>query len=69
MLYRPFPSRVAFGLNLNYVWQRDFDKRFDHLDYKVLTGHASAYWASPFSNYDAAVHVGRYLAKGFRSHF
>ena len=63
ILYRPFPSRLAFGLNLNYVWQRDFDKRFDHLAYRVLTGHASMYWASPFENYDAAVHVGRYLAK------
>ncbi|MFZ8891792.1 MAG: YjbH domain-containing protein, partial [Pseudomonadales bacterium] len=36
MLYRPFPSRLAFGLNLNYVWQRDFDKRFSVQDYKVL---------------------------------
>ena len=63
MLYRPFPSRLAFGLNLNYVWQRDFDKRFSVQDYKVLTGHGSIYWASPFSNYDAAVHLGRYLAK------
>jgi len=63
VLYRPFPSRFAFGLNLNYVWQRDYEKRFSVQDYKVLTGHGSVYWASPFSNYDAAVHVGRYLAK------
>ena len=63
VLYRPFPSRFAFGLNLNYVWQRDFDKRFSVQDYQVLTGHASVYWASPFENYDAALHVGRYLAK------
>ena len=63
VLYRPFPSRFAFGLNLNYVWQRDFDKRFSVQDYKVLTGHGSVYWASPFENYDAALHVGRYLAK------
>ena len=69
VLYRPFPSRFAFGLNVNYVWQRDFDKRFDTLDYKVLTGHASAYWASPFANYDAAVHVGRYLAKDLGATF
>jgi hypothetical protein len=63
VLYRPYPSRFAFGLNLNYVWQRDYEKRFSMQDYKVLTGHGSVYWASPFSNYDAAVHVGRYLAK------
>jgi hypothetical protein len=69
LLYRPFPSRFAFGLNLNYVWQRDYAKRFSHLDYEVLTGHASIYWASPFQNYDAAVHVGRYLAKDLGATF
>ena len=39
------------------------------LDYKVLTGHASAYWASPFASYDAAVHVGRYLARDIGATF
>ena len=62
ILYRPFPSRFAFGANLNYVWQRDYDKRFGHQPYSVLTGHASVYWASPFYNFDAALHAGRYLA-------
>jgi len=62
-LYSPFSSRLAFGLNLNWVKQRDYDKGFDLLDYSVLTGHVSAYWATPWYNYDVAVHVGRYLAK------
>ena len=69
VLYRPFPSRFAFGLNLNYVWQRGYEKRFSHQDYSVLTGHASLYWASPFANYDLALHAGRYLAKDLGATF
>ncbi len=62
-LYSPFSSRLAFGLNLNWVKQRDYDKDFDLLDYSVVTGHVSAYWATPWYNYDVAVHAGQYLAK------
>ena len=63
LLYSPFSSRLAFGLNLNWVKQRDYDKKFDFLDYSVLTGHISAYWATPWYNYDVSLHVGKYLAK------
>jgi hypothetical protein len=69
MLYRPFPSRFAVGLNLNYVWQRGYEKRFSHQNYAVLTGHASLYWASPVANYDVALHAGRYLAKDLGATF
>ena len=62
-LYQPFKSRLAFGLSANSVRQRDYDKGFNHLDYKTTTGFASVYWASPFYNLDAAFHVGKYLAK------
>ncbi len=62
-LYSPFSSRLAFGFNLNWVKQRDFDKDLDLLDYSVVTGHVSAYWATPWYNYDVAVHAGQYLAK------
>jgi len=62
-LYSPFQSRLAFGANINWVRQRDYDKDFDLLDYSVITGHVSAYWASPWYNYDLALHVGRYLAR------
>tara|TARA_R110000824_G_scaffold336_9_gene2240 strand:+ start:36481 stop:38571 length:2091 start_codon:yes stop_codon:yes gene_type:complete len=62
-LYSPFSSRLAFGFNVNWVKQRDYDKDFELLDYSVVTGHLSAYWATPWYNYDAAIHVGRYLAK------
>ena len=63
VLYQPYQSRVAFGLSANWVNQRDYDKSFTHLDYKTSTAFASLYWASPFYNFDVAVHAGKYLAK------
>ena len=63
VLYQPFASRLAFGATINYLWQRDFDKDFGLRDYETATAFASLYWATPFSNYDFAIHAGRYLAK------
>ena len=57
MLYWPHKSRVAIGASVAYVKQRDFDRGFGLLDYQVFTGHVSAYWATPFYNYDVAVHA------------
>lgn len=63
ILYQPHRSRLAFGVSGAYAKQRDYRGGFGHLDYATWTGHASVYWASPFYNYDMAMHVGRYLAK------
>ena len=63
VLYWPTKSRLAFGASIAYAKQREFDRSLQHLDYDVITGHVSAYWATPFHNYDIAVHVGRYLAR------
>ena len=63
VLYWPHKSRIAVGMSLAYAKQRDFYRRFDLLDYSTITGHISAYWATPFYNYDLAVHAGRYLAE------
>lgn len=63
LLYQPYQSRLAFGLSANWLQQRAYDKSFKLLDYKTATAFASAYWASPFYNFDFAVHAGRYLAK------
>lgn len=62
LLYWPSQSRVAFGVSLAHVRQREFDKSFALRDYEVTTGFASAYWATPFYNYDMGLHIGRYLA-------
>ena len=63
ILYWPHKSRIAVGASIAYAKRRDYGRRLSHLDYDVITGHMSAYWASPFYNYDVAVHAGRYLAK------
>ena len=63
ILYWPAQSRLAFGASLAYAKQREYDRGLGLLDYDVITGHVSAYWATPFHNYDVAVHAGRYLAK------
>ena len=63
VLYQPFASRWAIGGNLNWVRQRDYEKRFSFRDYEVMTGHVSAFYASPWYNLDFGLHVGRYLAK------
>ena len=63
VLYQTFQSRVAFGLSANWVKQRDFNKTFKHLEYHTSTAFVSAYWASPFYNFDFAIHAGKYLAK------
>ena len=62
-------SRLAFGASSAYARQRDFDRGFGLRDYNVVTGHVSAYWASPIFNYDIAVHAGRYLAKDIGATF
>ena len=63
LLFWPTESRIAFGVSGAYAKQRDYDRRLGHLNYDVITAHVSAYWASPFHNYDLAIHAGRYLAK------
>ena len=69
ILYWPHKSRVALGASAAYVKQRDYDRGFGLLDYSMVTGHVSAYWATPFYNYDVAVHAGRYLAKDLGATF
>jgi hypothetical protein len=63
VLYQTFQSRLAYGFSANWVRQRAYDKSFKHLDYQTATAFASVYWASPFYNFDIAVHAGKYLAK------
>ena len=61
VLWRP-DGALAFGVSLNGVVQREFDKLFGVRDLKTVTGHASVYWATPVHNFDVIVHAGRYLA-------
>lgn len=62
VLWAPFDRRYAFGAELNYAQQRDFDGGFGLQDYDVVTGHVSAYWRFD-DDFFGQVDVGRYLAK------
>ena len=61
MLWKPVNSRLALGVEVNYVRQRDFDQRFGFQDYDVVTGHVSAYYELG-GGYIGQVDVGQYLA-------
>ena len=63
VLYRPFDSDVALGLDLNWVKQREFDQRFGLRDYDTWTGHATAYVETGIEDVLAQISVGRYLAQ------
>lgn len=61
VLWKPVDSRLAFGVELNYVQQRDPEDAFGLIDYDVVTGHASVYYDIG-NGYYGQVDVGRYLA-------
>lgn len=61
VLWKPAASRFALGTEINYVNQRETDMLFSLRDYRVLTGHVSAY-ADLGKGYQAQLDVGRYLA-------
>ena len=61
LLWYPQGSRLALGAELNYLAQRDPLSRMGLTDYRVATGHASAYY--DFGNsYRGQLDLGRYLA-------
>ncbi len=60
LLWKPVASRLALGLEANYVQQRDFSG-LGFQNYDVATGHASAYYEFG-GGYHGQLDVGRYLA-------
>jgi hypothetical protein len=62
ILYRPFSSDFAFGLKAFQVYQREYDGMFDHLDYDIITGHATLYYREPKSQIKIKIDGGRFLA-------
>lgn len=61
VLWRPVTSRLAFGAEVNYVMQRDFDMGLGFRDYDVVTGHVSAYYDMA-NGFHVQLDAGRYLA-------
>ncbi|MCE5974247.1 YjbH domain-containing protein [Sinirhodobacter sp. WL0062] len=68
ILWKPVDSRLALGGELNWVKQRDYDQRFEFLDYDTLSGHLSAYYDFG-SGVTGSVDVGRYLAEDWGATF
>jgi hypothetical protein len=61
-LYRPWRSKVAFGVDVNRVRQRAFEQDFGLRDYKVTTGHATVYWDTGWNGVNVTASAGQYLA-------
>lgn len=64
ILYRPVDSRLAYGIDINYVKQRDPYNQLSTLDYDAITGHASVYWQPEMlKGTQLTVSAGQFLAK------
>lgn len=61
VLWKPVTSRLALGVEANYVKQRAFDDPFEFRDYSIGTGHVSAYYEFR-GGFTGQIDVGRYLA-------
>jgi hypothetical protein len=62
VLWRPLGQRWALGVDMNRLAQRDFDQRLSLRDYRVNSGHISAYWDTGWQGVEAKMMVGQYLA-------
>lgn len=69
LLYRPYHHNFAFGIDVNWVRQRDFDQLFSFRDYEVFTGHATFYHENTNYNISSKLSVGRYLAGDYGATF
>jgi hypothetical protein len=69
VLWQPPHTRWALGGSLYAVQQRSFDRLLGLRDYRVITGHAALYYASPFYGLDFALYAGRYLAGDYGATF
>lgn len=69
VLYRPFGSRWAVGVDMWHVYQRNFDDLFGFQPYHVTTGHVSLYWETPWYDITAVLRGGRYLAGDYGGTF
>ena len=62
VLYRPFGSPLAIGLEVIDAYQRDYDQMFDLRDYNILTGFLTTYYKHDPSNILFTLKGGRFLA-------
>lgn len=67
VLYKPFFSNLAVGIEINSVKKRFYDQKFKFLDYETVTSHLNFSYYEPSTNILAKLSIGKYLAgdKGF----
>ena len=61
LLYKPAHWPIGIGLDIHRVQKRDYNMRFDLLDYKTTIGHVSLYYDAG-GMFDIEINAGRYLA-------
>ncbi|PCJ33981.1 MAG: hypothetical protein COA93_05990 [Alphaproteobacteria bacterium] len=68
-LYRPYQQNFAFGVDINWVKQRNFNQLFSFRDYETLTGHVTYYHENTTYNITSKISAGRYLAGDYGATF
>ncbi len=68
-IYRPYQQNFAFGVDINWVKQRDFNQLFSFRDYETLTGHVTYYHENTTYNITSKISAGRYLAGDYGATF
>ena len=61
ILFKPAEWPLGIGIDIHHVRKRDYDMRFDLLDYETTVGHMSLYYDAG-GMFDIEVNAGRYLA-------
>ena len=61
ILYKPAQWPIGIGVDVHTVRKRDYDMRFDLLDYQTTVGHLSLYYDAG-GIFDVEINAGRYLA-------
>ena len=59
ILYKPAQWPVGLGIDVHRVRKRDYDMRFDLLDYRTNVGHLSIYYDAG-GMFDVELNIGRY---------
>ena len=63
VLYRPYGSRWALGLEANQLYKRGFHEQFSFQSYNVATAQVNLYYDMPWYGLQSTLRVGRYLAR------
>ncbi len=67
ILYKPFDKNFAISAEYNRVKKRNYDGRFNFLDYQTTTAHVNSAYYIPSQNILIKLSIGQYLAgdKGY----